>query len=995
MSMDFIKAALPDFIEENRLPAHTHHTYYKSQREADLEESSFLTSLNGLWKFHYASNPQSVIPGFEAVEYNCDSWADIRVPAHIQLEGYDAPQYANVQYPWDGHEDIVPGQMPQRFNPVASYVTYFARPAEPRVHISFQGVESTFSVWLNGHYVGYGSDAFTPSDFDLTPYLTDGENKLAVQCIKWSGQCWIEDQDFLRFSGIFRDVFLYAIPETHVDDLKVETPIADDYITAGLRVTLTALGTGRVSLALRKDGETLCSSSAALAGVTSVSFQDLTPLLWSAEAPHLYQLELEVYNAVGALCEVIRQPVGFRRFELKDSLMCLNGRRIEFHGVNRHDFDGSTGRAVTRQATERDIRTMKQNNINAIRTSHYPNSRHLYELCDLYGLYVIDEANLESHGYWDRVNMGLVPLSEMVPGDFPEWRATLQARANSLYQRDKNHPCVLIWSCGNESLGGKNILDMSNLFRSLDPSRLVHYEGESWDGRNPATSDIKSHMYTPAAEVEEMLKTCRERPMILCEYSHAMNNSCGALYKYTDLMEREPLFQGGFIWDYLDQSLPLRDRYGVEYQSYGGDWGDCPNDLEFSGNGIVFSDGSPSPKMQEVKYLYQNLKITVSADSFTVRNRNLFAGTEDYECVAELRRDGKLIAQKRVAAVVPAQETRTFPLPFALPAEPGEYAALISFRLTQDTLWAAKGHETDFGQGVFAVKAPAPAVILLQKPEFVTGAQNFGVRGRHFSMLFSKINGNVSYRFDGRQMLTAAPAPCFWRAPLSNDLGCRAPQHYAIWQTLSRLCRSDKPLLTENADSVSILFPYAVPLSQNAELSLQYTVFATGRVEVTLSMKPDETWPEPPELSVLLKMDADYDHLEWYGDGPAETYCDRKCGAKLGIHQSTVQESFVPYLRPMECGNHTGVRWAKVSDRRGRGLLFTGDEMDFSALPYTPYEMENAAHTNELPPILSTVVRPALMRMGVGGDNSWGATTHPEHCLPKGPLSFTFSFEGV
>ena len=618
-AFDYQKVKDPRYFQEGRMEAHSDHPYYASAEDAEEKVCVFTESLNGLWKFHYARNYNSAIQGFETEEYNCRNWEDIRVPAHIQMEGYDVPQYANTQYPWEGHEEIQPGEIPENFNPVASYVKYFEVPEHMkgrRLFISFQGAESGLVLWLNGHFVGYSEDTFTPSEFELTEYVKEGENKLAAQVFKWTSSSWCEDQDFYRFSGIYRDVYLYTVPDVHIRDLRIRA-IPDETLTRGtLEIRTEAWGQGKALVCLSKDGRTFEGEYDLDKGGLTMEIEN--PAMWSAEEPQLYDLTIQIYDQDGNLQEYIPERVGFRRFEIKDHVMTLNGKRIVFKGVNRHEFSSVSGRHVSEEELIKDLKTMKQNNINAIRTCHYPDASPLYRLCDEYGLYLIDETNLESHGSWDTVEE-TGDISGVVPCDRPEWLDMMLDRANSMYQRDKNHPAVLIWSCGNESFGGKDIFEMSQFFRREDPTRLVHYEGVFHDRRYNDTSDIESQMYTSVENIKKFLEKDRSKPFICCEYTHAMGNSCGAMYKYTDLTDTEPLYQGGFIWDYIDQTLYKKDRYGKEFQAYGGDFGERPTDYEFSANGIAHGgERNPSPKMQEVKFNYQNITVQVGSASVPV-----------------------------------------------------------------------------------------------------------------------------------------------------------------------------------------------------------------------------------------------------------------------------------------------------------------------------------------------------------------------------------------
>lgn len=1018
-SFDYKKIKDPEYFQENRIPAHSDHMYYPDLEEAGENESSFRSSLNGLWKFAYAPNYEASVKGFEAADYNCKFWADIRVPAHIQLEGYDIPQYANVQYPWDGREQLEPGQIPEEFNPVANYVKYFEVPENMKagpVFVSFQGVESALALWCNGSFVGYGEDSFTPSEFELTPFLRDGENKLAVTVFKWCGGSWCEDQDFFRFSGIFRDVYLYTVPKVHVRDLKVKTLLNDSYDEAKLAIDLDMTARGRLRVVLcdcREKDKEIADLTTVAEGRAHFELPVEKPALWSAEEPNLYKMMITVTDLNDEVQEVIPQKVGFRRFEIVDTIMRLNGKRIVFKGVNRHEFSSVTGRVVSREELFTDLVTMKQNNINAIRTCHYPNDSAIYDLCDELGIYLIDECNLESHGSWDPVARRIADIDTVVPGNKPEWNAIMLDRADSMYQRDKNHPSILIWSCGNEAYGGRNIYDMAQLLRACDPGRVVHYEGIFNDRRYPDTSDIESQMYTSAEDIAEWLQRDKSKPFICCEYSHAMGNSCGAMHKYTDLTDREPLYQGGFIWDYIDQTIYKKDRYGKEFQAYGGDFGERPCDFNFSGNGIVYGGQRlPSPKMQEVKYNYQNISVQVLEDSIRIRNKNLFVDTGNFECVVSVEKEGKCLQQIIWLTDVKPGCSAELPSPVSLPRKPGEYAVTVSFRLKKDTVWAKAGHEVAFGQGVFTrcegIIADRP-IAVKKSLQVVYGKLNLGVKGEGFDALFSyHFGGMVSYRYGGKEMLKSIPKPNFWRAPIDNDCGSDMMNRYGQWKLASMYLthhnRADgierpdevNPTVKKEDGCIVVTYHYYMSTKPASDCYMSYRVYGDGTVAVTLSYDPVDELGDMPEFGVIMKTDADFDNLEWYGNGPEETYADRQQGAKLGVYRNKVADNLAQYIVPQECGSKTGVRYAKVTDRKGRGLLFAGDKMQFSALPYTPHEMENAMHPYELPQIHYTVIRAALGQMGVGGDNSWGARTHPEYLLDVSrKMEFTFYFKGI
>ncbi len=992
MSFDITRIADPEFFQEFRLPAHSDHRWFADAAEAATGTSSFEQCLNGRWRFHYAENPAAAPAGFFEPGFDCSDWAGIDVPGHIQLQGYGAPQYTNVQYPWDGREPVVPGQVPQRFNPVASYLTTFT-PARPlakgeRLSVSFGGAESAVAVWLNGTYLGYAADSFTPSEFDLTDALLVGENTLAAQVFRFTSGSWIEDQDFYRFSGLFRDVMLYRRPDAHAEDVHVTTEVADDLASAVVSVRVALAGRGSVRASLAGVGE--------LAGDAALSLRIDNPRLWSAEDPYLYDLLVELRDAAGAPTEVVPLKVGVRRFGIEDGLLKLNGRRIVFHGVNRHEF-GLAGRVMTREQTEADVKLMKANNINAVRTSHYPNNSFLYELCDAYGLYVVDEMNLESHGWWDRIRYGGASVDEAVPGDRPEWREVLLDRAANMVERDKNHPCVVIWSCGNESFGGTNILAVADWFRARD-TRPVHYEGVYWDPRYPQTTDLASQMYTPAAEIERYLAIHRDKPFILCEYAHSMGNSFGAVGTYLDLADREPLFQGGFIWDFADQAVLLRDRYGREYFGYGGDCGEAPNDGDFSANGILYADHTPKPILAEVAWLYQPFRIGITDTSVEIGNRLLFTNSAGYDCVVRLAREGEVLAEAGLATDVPPGETRSYPLPFAVPELPGEYAVDVMFRLREAMPWAAAGHQVASGQAVFGTPADR-SVERVAIPELVHGIHNVGVNGPGFQVLFSRLYGGpVSYRCGGRELLRGVPLPNFWHAPTSNERGWGAPFEDAQWLLASRYARArrDGPAVSVRDGAIEVRYTYDLPTAPASECEVAYRVSGDGHIGVAVVLRPGQGLGDPPEFGMLFSADAGLHRLRWYGEGPQESAVDRRGSARLGVWDGEVAEQLTRYVRPQEAGGHTGVRWAEVRDDSGAGLRFEcPDGMEFSALGWTPFEIENALHPHELPPIQRTVLRPVLMRRGVGGDDSWGARTHPEYLLPTGELKFQFGFRGL
>jgi beta-galactosidase len=989
----------------NRVAAHSDHKYYETMEQAKSHgEMAWRHSLNGQWKFHYAKNPAARPASFYEQDFDCSCWDSIPVPAHIQLEGHGTPQYVNTMYPWDGVHDIRPPEVPMEDNPVGSYVTQFTVPKHMEdmpLFISFQGVESAFYVWLNGHFVGYSEDSFTPAAFDLTDYLLPGDNKLAVEVYQRSTGSWLEDQDFWRFSGIFRDVYLYTTPEIHVFDLAVQARLDETYSKGSLKAAMLFLeelpAAAKITGSLYdKNGSLVQEAEGLFSEQTAVvSFNIDKPNLWSAEDSYLYSLYLQIYNEVGQLVEVVPQQVGFRRFEMIDNIMCLNGERIVFKGVNRHEFNARTGRVVSEADMLWDIKMMKQHNINAVRTSHYPNQTRWYELCDIYGLYVIDEMNLETHGSWQK--LGEVEPSWNIPGNLPEWRDIVMDRAISMLERDKNHPSILIWSCGNESYAGEVIVHVANYFRQKDPSRLVHYEGVFHAREFDEASDMESRMYAKADDIITYLENNPEKPFILCEYMHAMNNSLGGMDKYIELENKYPMYQGGFIWDYIDQALMKKDRYGEEFLAYGGDFHDRPTDYIFCTDGLIFADRKLSPKMQEVKYLYQNIKLDVTDKTINVRNENLFADTSAYELVWTLRREGVTLYEESIEQNVPAGEEAAYriTIPESLLAEAGVFTIDASIQLAASTAWAEAGFEVAFGQYVWEKQLAAPESS--GKLRVVEGDVNIGVHGQGFSVQFSKAAGSLtSLRYDGKERIELPPYPTFWRASTDNDNGYQQSYTAGMWLAASTARRCTEIELNADEKQVDISFTYTFAMAEKVTVQVLYSVIPDGKVRVKAVYRGAANLPDMPTFALSFKTSADYSNLEWFAKGPEENYEDRSHGARLCRFQNTVETNRTAYARPQESGTRTGVRWLRLTNDQGSGIQLQAADapLTCNASPYTALELEQANHAYELPPVHYTVLTVAGKQMGVGGDDSWGAPVHPEYRLAAGEeQSFVFTID--
>lgn len=980
----------PQVFAVNRLQAHSDHCYYESAEEAEFGEMRLRQSLNGTWKFSYADNPGERVEHFYKADFSADQFGTIEVPGHIELNGYGQCQYINTMYPWDGLADIRPPFTDKSNNPVGSYLRDFELEAPlkgKRQFISFQGVETAFYVWLNGIFIGYGEDSFTPSEFEITHALKEGTNRLAVEVYKRSSASWIEDQDFFRFSGIFRDVYVYAIPECHVEDIFIHGDVSDDYEDGLLRAELKLTGgiSGTISAILR-DGEGLeVTKWDAVPAKRDVEFTTCVKKarLWSGEDPYRYELTIVLTNDQGSVREVIPQKIGFRRFEMKDRIMHLNGKRIVFRGINRHEFNVRRGRSITKEDMMWDIRFLKRHNISAVRTCHYPDQSLWYELCDEYGIYLIDEANLESHGSWQK--MGAVEPSWNVPGNLPEWKECVVDRAKSVLERDKNHPSVLIWSCGNESYAGEDILAMADFFRERDPGRLVHYEGVFHNREYDRISDMESRMYATASDVSEYLKGDPEKPFILCEYMHAMGNSLGGMHKYTELEDQYDMYQGGFIWDYMDQSLMKKDAYGKEHMTYGGDFGDRPTDYSFCGNGIVYADRTESPKAQEVKYLYQDIRLTPDPKGAAIENRRMFTDTSDLEFVYTVLKDGELVFQKSFFAEVDPLQTQLIYVEVPEFTEPGEYVRQVSALLKQDTLWADAGFEISFGENVYLVEGKTENSF--KEPlKVIYGDVNIGVFGEGFRVLFSRQEGSiVSLVYDGKEWVGRPVMPVYWRATTDNDKGNKFSVNSSVWYGAGRFYRYDnKNCEVEEGDGfIKVSYLYELSTVPKSSTKVTYLVDGSGAIQVKAVYQGQKGLPQLPAFGLRLITPEAVKKFAWYGKGPEENYSDRNRGARLGIYKDTPENNISRYLVPQECGNRTEVRWLKVSDMEGHSIGFraVNKPFDASVLPYTAEELESATHREDLPAVRYTVVNILGAMRGVGGDDSWGAPVHPEYCI--------------
>lgn len=878
-------------------------------------------SLSGEWQFAYFNSPLDL-------EFPINFDKKIKVPASIQMQGFDLPHYTNQIYPWEGRETVTAPDSPIKINPLACYNRKFDSDLSETI-IHFEGVESAFFLYINGKFVGYSEDTFTPSEFDISSFLVNGENEITVLVSKWCSGSWLEDQDFWRMSGIFRDVYL-----------RKPTNIQDVYIRAdmhgNLEVKVMSNDPKAPGLMSLYDGEELIYEG-------GLKTKIVNPKLWSAEIPNLYRLVVGEFSF----------QVGFRSVYIEDSILKINGKRMVFHGVNRHEFVCDNARAVTRDNMIKDIELMKQNNINAVRTSHYPNNPIWYDLCDKYGLYVIDECNLETHGTW---KYGQKDEDESIPGSNPVWTGAVVDRANSLVQRDKNHPSIVLWSLGNESFCGENFRSMRKAILSVDDTRPIHYEGACHCRSFDDVSDVESQMYTSPKTIEENI-TRYKKPFILCEFSHAMGNSLGNFQEYIDLEEKYENYQGGFIWDWIDQAI-LKDGK----LCYGGDFGDYPNDGIFCGNGLIFANQTPSPKLYEVKKCYQYVAFSLLNNKIVLKNKYLFDDLSDCNLIWTITKEGEIYSSGE------GDE-------FVMPDGDGEF--ILTASLYRKDLEIAY---EQFELSEYVVCEPDKAGEL----EIIDGLENLGVAGNDFSVMFSKrgvkaaVGGMlISYKKQGIEYLKTGTKLNFWRAETDNDHGNKQSKRCMVWKSAgeySEIIRFDAKKKENFVQITAEISLFTEPVST---VKLIYTVYPGGEIKVKYLFSPNKQLPEIPAIGITFILQNEFDKMSWYGKGPFENYIDRNLAAKAGIYETKVSENLTPYLNPQESGNYTDVRYAVFSDGTG-SITFEGKKFEISALKWTAAELENATHMEELPDKCKTVVCVNYRQMGVGGDDSWGAKTHDE-----------------
>ena len=976
----------PQIFAQNRLPAHSDHRFIG-------EGGEYLSplSLNGQWSFAVFKTPSeldfSLISAGELPE-------KITVPAHIQMQGFDYMQYVNTQYPWDGAEKLTPPEIPSERNACGLYVKNLQLPESfsgRAVRLAMDGVESCCFVFLNGQYVVYTEDSFTRHEFDLTPYL-GGENRLALVVTRWCSGSWMEDQDFWRFSGIFRDISVYSPEIVHIEDVELKAELNEDFsagtLTAKLRLLSDMPRRAHIKMTL---GETVTDCFLSLpegekelelcCGVSA-------PKLWSVEEPNLYDVKISIFDENDRFICAIKESVGFRRFEMKDALMLLNGKRIVFRGINRHEFSCDKGRAIDAKDIERDLIALKRINVNAIRTSHYPNNSAFYRLCDKYGFYVIDEANLETHGSWMIMGMVKDETETIVPNDDERWLGAVLDRGQSMVERDKNHPCILIWSCGNESYGGKVIFELSQWYRRRDPSRLVHYEGVFCDRRYNATSDMESRMYERVEGIEEYLSEKPEKPFVLCEYAHAMGSSLGNLDEYIALERKYPQYQGGFVWDFADQGVRSPDGEGF---LRGGDFGDRPTDGIFCCNGVFDSEHKETPKSRELKAQYQPLIIKIEKSGIFIKNERIFAKTDDLIFRWSLRSNGAEIKSGELELSLAPDESATLPLPCDYEGLDGEVILSVSALLKKEASYAPMGFEHAYGEGVLKPREPSKCA---EKPaKLVLGDCNIGVKMKNSSAMISRSTGLLySLRSGGAELMKTPLSADFWRAPTDNELGFKSFLNWGHWKLASLYADCWK--IDVDEENASIRSEFQVCCAE-APIGFSITLKFLEDDEVRASLHLDPSPGTAPCAGLCLTLPAEFENLLWYGNTEPDAYPDRLGSARIGLAEGKASEQLPNYVRIQDCANKTLLRSFAVKDGKGRGLEISSPELFCArALPYTAHELESADKLRELPPVTKTALSLFGGMSCCGGDDSWGAPIHEQYLLKTDSgLDYTFNIK--
>ena len=970
-------------------------------------------SLEGKWKFNFSKDHDKAPRDFYSLKYDDSQWTDFPVPGILELNGYGDAIYSNNGYPWRTQFRPEPPFVEERNNYTGSYRKMVTVPADwkgERIYLHVGSATSNLMVWVNGKFVGYSEDSKVSAEFDLTKYLTPGkENLIAMQVMRWCDGSYLEDQDFWRFTGIAREVYLYARPQAHIADLFITPDLVNNYQDGTLEVKLNAVGAKgeTVMFSLKdKEGKEVAAQTAKVGGngEVKVNFDIKNPLKWTAETPNLYTLYTTLMDGK-QVAEVVPQRVGFRKVEIKNAQVLVNGQPVLFKGANRHELDPVTGYVVSMDRMLEDIRVMKELNINAVRTCHYPNDPRWYELCDIYGIYIVAEANIESHG------MG---YGDKTLAKEPTYEKAHLERNESNIKIYKNHPSIIFWSVGNEAGYGPNFEKAYDLVKAYDPSRPCQYEQAGQNGK----TDIFCPMYYDYGGCDKYSQGDNPRPLIQCEYAHAMGNSMGGFKEYWDMVRKYPKYQGGFIWDFVDQGLRVKNKQGKTIYAYGGDFGRYPtSDHNFNCNGIINPDRKPNPHANEVRYYYQNIWATakdLKAGEVEVYNENFFKSLDDVELQWTLESEGKVLANGRNALDIPAQQKRVVKLDgYSLPADvKGEVVLNLDFVLKKAEPMLDAGYAVAREQfvvnpytfptmeSVLAVTSGKYDTRKVEKEEKVAWVT---LSAGNTSVTFNHWNGWIDYLdVDGKPMLEEGYAitPDFWRAPTDNDYGAGTQRKLHAWKNPEMKMKSFKVVENEGKAEKGVEVVYDMP-SVEATLTMTYTLTPAGELVVNEAMTVNKDAKHKPELmryGMQLVMPKAYNMLTYYGKGPGENYIDRNNGDRLGVYDAKVADQYWGYVRPQESGNKTEVRYWQVKDENGKGLEFYSfAPMECSTLNYLASDLDDGwdknahqSHSGDLTPRDFSVVKLAARQRGLACVNSWGAIPLEQYRMPYQDYSFTY-----
>ncbi len=1016
-------------IGQNKEPPHNTLIPFQdidSALTGEFESSQYYKLLNGNWKFSWVKKPSERPISFYKTDYNDNNWDLIPVPSNWQLQGYGIPIYTDDKYPYSIKRKNIPS-IDREYNPVGSYRMEFTIPMEwneREIFIHFDGVKSAFYLWINGKKVGYSQGSMTPAEFNITNYIQEGKNILAVEVYRWSDGSYLEDQDMWRFSGIFRDVFLFSTPKIHIRDFHIYCDLDQNYTDAFLKVRTKIQNYSTVQfdnydleISLLDDENNIIRADPLITETFSLEKNKeiliemettiKNPQKWSAEIPYLYNILLILKNPNNEIIEVEKCKYGFRKIEIKNSQIYINGISILFKGVNRHEHDPDYGRAIPYSRMIQDIEILKQNNINAVRTSHYPNHPKWYDLCDEYGIYVMDEANVESHG-----------LHRKLPKSDYKWTNAVVDRMVSMVERDKNHPCIFMWSLGNEAGYGKNFHKMKQATLEIDQTRPIHYE------RDPKlkVSDVFSSMYTTVDQLEKsgQMKKVRRfyvakhikpkyykyKPRILCEFAHAMGNSLGNFQENMDIFERYDNCIGGFIWDFVDQGLRRLSNDGKEFWAYGGDFGDEPNDGNFCFNGIILPDRTPNPSLHEVKKVYQSIKVypvNLLKGLVKIHNKYNFIKSDFLKINWEITENGIIIQEGNLPEVsISPNEKKEIHIPFKKPGlkSNAEYYLLIKFSLVEDNPWAKKGYLVAWDQFKIPYDAPKlPIIDITSIPTLNLEIKDgfFSITGQNFNILINKKNGAISsYEFNGNKLISSPLIPNFWRAPIDNDLNVlrHIPIYKKIvyrWKNAAR----KRILLSATVEQINhynvrILTSFKVPNGKSKQ-NIIYNIFGNGEIVVKNTFTPKI---DLIRFGMQMSIPKEFIKMTWFGRGPHETMFDRKSGASIGVYTGNIEDLIHNYAKPQENGNKTDVRWAAFTNKNGSGLFISdmgGTYLNVSAWPYSMEDLEKANHINELPRRNNNTINIDYKQQGVGGDRIGVLDIHERYKL-KGKVNYSYSF---